>query len=601
MTFVKCIIKENVSPYTLREYTPLSSMFKSEGVKKPDSVVAKFPTKAKVREGYELKYIQDIVNIDYLKAIYPMQLSCLDERGYDQDPTTDPDETRFVNITSDKYKGYYALDFNTDRATVGDFTTGQGVKINTVDRIDISKQFDIHIMFTPNTTQWNDGSDEPILWGFRDASNGLDIGITGTNGTDSSWRVFLRVDNGSIINGYTGSSELIMTGAPVHIRVKRGGDNLIKAYVNGIEDISQSESASLQPTGTQMTFGDSLQTNTSAYKGYIHEVRFYSGTDLTEAEADKIRYTKPQPNIMKFAGRVWKITNKQTSKTVSCISHSQVITKGKLGDNDLAGATSYTLSSTTFKTILQGAIDELDTGFTVKHKDAFALNITNLSVTSFFGSIKLFGSFLDITTILMSYAETIFYITPRKNIIVELQTGKQTNQVFDQNGAYLKYNITNSENNDTKLVNVVVLTGSGGINSLKKVSVNDIKRTYRKNFIQLNHNTDLDNLSTKIFYDLVGEGGLTNPVAFTKHTISTSQPVTNIRFNHIVNVKRKNGSNVALGATNEDLDVNEVVTQITNEYPSGKTTINTGEHTIDYFEDLKVDSNVREGLIDNTL
>ena len=59
----------------------------------------------------------------------------------------------------------------------------------------------------------------------------------------------MRVDNGSITSGYTGSSELIMNtltdqsttrNMPCHIRVKRGSDNLLKAFVNGVEDISQS-------------------------------------------------------------------------------------------------------------------------------------------------------------------------------------------------------------------------------------------------------------------------------------------------------------------------------------------------------------------------
>ena len=90
-----------------------------------------------------------------------MQLSCLDEGGYNQDPT-DPAESRFTKVTSGKFKGHYALQFTADSqgVSVPDPRIANGGKIN------ISGQFDINIFFTPDTTQLQHGTKEPILWSF---------------------------------------------------------------------------------------------------------------------------------------------------------------------------------------------------------------------------------------------------------------------------------------------------------------------------------------------------------------------------------------------------------------------------------------------------
>ena len=88
-----------------------------------------------------------------------------------------------------------------------------------------------------------------------------------------------------------------MTGAPVHIRVKRGSDNLLKAFVNGVEDISQSVTQDLQPTSaTNMIFGDGSGNN-SDYKGLIHEIKVYCGGVLSNSDATKVWTTKTNITI----------------------------------------------------------------------------------------------------------------------------------------------------------------------------------------------------------------------------------------------------------------------------------------------------------------
>jgi len=595
VTLVKCIVEENDSN-TVHEYVPIDGKLKIEGAKKPDTLTVKFPIASKVREGYTVKYIQDVTDVDYLSAIYPMQLTCLDERGYDQDPTTDPDETRFVNVTTGRFKGNYALDFN---------AISQGVNITTHDKIDISKQFDIYVFFTPNKTQFIDGNDEPILWSFYDGSRGLEIGIAGNNGNDNSWRGFMRIGTG-LVTGVTGSNETVFNTTsgnddPVLIRVTRGQDNIIRMFINGIEDATFSTSASLQPSGVDMIFGNG-RGNNDHYHGFIHQIRVYSGIDLTDLQHDIIRWAKPQPFIMRFAGRVWKLKGSQTSKTAECQSNSLRLIKAKLGKDNSSPTT--TALTTSFKTLLQSAINEIfNIDFTVKAKDSFAfVQDKGAPFATLSGNIIQLGSFLDFATILMVYANTTFYTTPRGLLIVESDSGKATDHIFDQNGVNTKYNIMDSEENDTNLSNEVILTGSAGIKIRRFFSPNDIRRTFRKNYLQIDNLNDLDNFATKLRAILGGVPILSaNPVAKSKYPVMISVPLTHVRFNQIVNVKRKNGQNVTLGGTDEDLDINEPVAQIESSYPSGKTKIVVGESDIDFFDNVKIDTEQKDGLIDTTL
>lgn len=322
MPLARCIVDDGSK---LRTYYPLKVVVKLEGNKKPDTMEAIFTAQNRVREGYPISFIEDVTDITYLRAVYPMQLSCLDEGGFDQDPSTDPLASHFTNVTSGKYEGLYALEFTAD---------GQGVAVTTVDKINISKQFDIHIWFTPDETQLQDGSDEPTLWSFEGGGKGLNIGIEGTNGDLPSWKVMIKTDSSTTgLTKYTGSDTgLIMTEHPVHIRVKRDQNNLIKAYVNGKEQISVTVTGDMQPTSTDMIFGDTDGTD-DEYSGLIHEVKVYCGSDLTDNQADMIRWTKPVISYMKFAGKIRKLTSNQTQRKAICQSNSYELTKAKLGDD----------------------------------------------------------------------------------------------------------------------------------------------------------------------------------------------------------------------------------------------------------------------------
>ena len=612
MPLAKCIVTETGSGSGVHTYYPLSAIMKQQGTKKPDTLEVILPIQNEVDENYEISYIQDVVNTEYLSAVYTMQLSCLDEGGYNQDPT-DPADSRFVKVDIDKFKGQYALQFTAD---------SQGVEVPSAktNKIDISGQFDINIWFTPEATQLQDGSDEPTLWSFRDSNNGLDIRITGTNGNNSSWRVYLIVDDGTIpATGYTGSSELIMNTLsnptrimPCHIRVKRGSDNLLKAFVNGVEDISISKSGSMQPSSTPMVFGDTESSSSDEYKGKIHEVKVYCGATLSDVDATRIRVTKPIVQYMKFNGKIVKITDKLAAKRVISESNSYNLTKAKLGTTYGGTIVSSALSSVAFKTIVQSAIDNgidmINGTFTVRNVDAFT---QQQEVYALAGNIWQIGSLVEFINILLLYSNCIMYFTPRKNVIIETNAGHNTGYtssdyfVFDQNSTTTPYNITTSEIDDSKVINKIILVGKGNVTDERDFTPTDgVRRTLRRIVKQLDNTNDLNELGYKILMDLGGLGGSSSELgkAKQKFVIKSSAPIHNLRFNHKVTVKRKNGNNSNVtGVTDKDLDEQFLVTQVKWNYPSGTTTINVGEYDIDFYEDIVKIGKSTDNLTDTTL
>ena len=599
MPLAKCVVTETGSSPTVHTYYPLSAIMKQQGTKKPDTLEVILPMQNQADENQEVSYIQDVVNTEYLSAVYPMQLSCLDEGGYNQDPT-DPAESRFVKVDIDKFKGHYALQFTAD---------GQKVEVPSAktNKIDLSKQFDINIWFTPDATQLQDGSDEPTLWSFRDSNNGLDIRIKGTNGNNSSWRVYLIVDDGTIpATGYTGSSELIMNtltdqsttrNMPCHIRVKRGSDNLLKAFVNGVEDISISKSGSIQPSSTAMVFGDTESSSDDEYKGLIHEVKVYCGATLSDVDATRIRTTKAIVQYMKFNGRVVKLTNKVAAKRVLCESNSYNISRAKLGKLLSQTLEKNSLQSVAFKTIAQEAIDngiDMTAGtYKIRNLDSFASIPT---ATALQGDIYEVGSLVEFLNILLLFSKCVMYFTPRKNVIIETNLGHNTGYLkdpaaaadaklftFDQNSTVTPYNITTTEVNDSKIVNEIFLFGRGTISVKTSFTPTDeIRRTLRRNVRQLDNQIDLTDLGYKMQDDL---GGLSGK-AKDKYVVKSSAPIHHIRFNHNVKIKRKNGNNSNItGVTDKDLSVILIVQQVEWNYPSGVTTINIGEYDIDFYDE----------------
>ena len=361
-----------------------------------------------------------------------------------------------------------------------------------------------------------------------------------------------------------------------------------------------------------MVFGDSLKTSTNdEYKGKIHEVKVYCGATLSDVDATRIRTTKAIVQYMKFNGRTIKVTDKMAAKRVISESNSYNLTKAKLGTAYSGTLTKHDLSSVAFKTIAQSAIDNssITNGtFTVRNIDNF---VSVPTVTALQGYIYEIGSVVEFLQVLLLFSECVMYYTPRKNVIIETNAGHNTGHTssdlftFDQNSTTTPYNITTSEVDDSKVINQIILVGRGNVTTKNDFTPTDgIRRTLRKVVKQLDNQIDITDLGYKFLTDLGGLGGSADKLGKGKQkfVIKSSAPIHHLRFNHKVNVKRKNGNNSNVtGVTDKDLDEDIIVTQVKWNYPSGTTTINVGEYDIDFYEDMVSIGKSSDNLTDANL
>jgi len=579
MSRSSCVIKE-VPGGTLHEYTPIGVKFKAEGSKKPDVLVSHFTINNKVRENYEIAYIQDIISVEYLACIHNFQLSALDDRGYDLDGESGASvniaESRFFDVDVGRFKGNYALDFN---------ATNQAIIIpnaKAVTRVDLSGQFDIYVFFFPANNQFIDGNNEPIVWSFNDGSSGLEIGITNAANVNE-WKGFFRAGNG-ITNVVQNTNIIIPLGdisKPTLIRVFRGGDNIVRMEVNGeLDGDPLLKTGSMNPSGVDLIFGNG-NGNNDDFRGLIHQERTYIGTVLTQVQADAIRQSRPALFTMKFAGNIWNVDDKESYKIVKADSFSKSFVNTKFPLT--TSPTTYNLPTIPFKTIMQGLVDEATSPnqFLVKAKDTFATTVT------LFGNLIQVGSFLDVSSILFLFSGTTFYITPRKLLIVETSSGHLTDFIFDQDKdtTNTPYDITESVDNNTNLVTSVILTSPNPLINTEDSLSSPAGATFtlRKQVAQIDQQTDLGNLAIKIRESFQSIN--------TRFVIKINTLVNWVRFNHIVTINnsRKNINNAPF-----------IISQIEHEYPRSDTKIAVNENEIDFFDITNNNSLVQQTLLDGT-
>ena len=117
-----------------------------------------------------------------------------------------------------------------------------------------------------------------------------------------------------------------MSTAPTLLRCWRDAQSVLHISLNGVEqafrelDTSDDFNNPSQP----IIFG-SNNTGGEDFLGWINSIRVYRGGYLREHEASRLYAAKPSAFVMKFAGRVVNVNDKQSPKTVQCRSFSNIL------------------------------------------------------------------------------------------------------------------------------------------------------------------------------------------------------------------------------------------------------------------------------------
>jgi len=248
-------------------------------------------------------------------------------------------ESRFKEDTAGKFQGNYYLDFANADEEVDIPIEGQAYSNGgkgTFGRWTLNKQFDINIWTSPANIP-GIGNITPVIWSQYDGTYGLDIGII-EEGTTGKWYLRVRYAFGSGETILRGTSAVVFEEGvtdqtPRHIRICRGGDNIIRLFAMGEEDevSSVAVASSLEnPAGRlDIRFG-SDNGGTLDYAGKMHQIKLYSGNILTEDQYFKSVGSKAQPISMKFGGQIWDKKDKTTTKKIMAQSYSKDLNNFKI-------------------------------------------------------------------------------------------------------------------------------------------------------------------------------------------------------------------------------------------------------------------------------
>jgi len=467
VTLVKAVVDKVATNGTIdstRDEQIIASTVTRWGTRTVDEGEFKFSINTDIEMNDNLRYIQDIVSVDLLTAIYNFQLTTFDEGGYSHNPATDLPVTRFIapsiGVNDMKFQSQYVLEFD---------AVGQEYDIADDPRFDFSGQFDIYIWCETTLPHFgtfaSDGDRQIIFSKYDAAGNGIEIGaIVRENPVLEDPYVYARVIQSTVVTELEGTPDgsinnLFSSGKPHLIRLYRDENNVIRLELDGRLDTDSiaTVTGSLD-NALDITIG-SDNAGTLDWDGFIAQLRIYNGSYLTEAEAEVILLNSPQPITMKLAGQVSKVNDNTNPKQVIVRGNGRVLIDTNITADILTGTDTnpdrtgnvYDEAEVNLD-IVEDIINNVDSSFVFKNGSS--------DMSAHIGRFIATGSFLQCVELLLLEGSQILF-TNNKNIIVEDNDGVPTPFKFEQGDSASTpgFVITASAEDDSLLVNQLELLG----------------------------------------------------------------------------------------------------------------------------------------------
>lgn len=309
----------------------INSRVKREGRRAVDTAEILLSGDFTTEQNYDLKYIQDIADVNYLNFIVNYQQSPRDEAGYDIWEHATNGSVTYVKEGSGvgKFRHRFVANFNGTSNYIeytNPVTAPLPVSSATPNVIDFSADFDIFVWF--QRVIGESGDTEHCLfskWDNGGSGNGLELFYKVGNFSTTDDHIILRVRN----NGTTASDIISAnpSSSPVHgsftvwtlVRVKRvagvisisvGGTNTKKPLTQHVTSNNSTSFDNTQP----MKFGVDYTSSAKFAKCKIAQTRIYTGGVLSDTDAKIIQSSLPQFFTTKIRGRVWKVEDKLKNK-----------------------------------------------------------------------------------------------------------------------------------------------------------------------------------------------------------------------------------------------------------------------------------------------
>lgn len=380
-----------------------------EGDRAIDEADIKVPPTVDVNTNDKVIIIHDMIPVTSLSAIYNFNETIIDESGHLNLPTSSAD----VSYIDGQWQGK-ALSFN---------GTSTYFEVDDKTNLNFSGEFETFIW-----VKWTSTNKRYLITKRTTSSNGFGISVNHTTAGD----VALELNGTTLVSSSAGFND----GNNHLIRVTRDSSNLVTLYVDKVSKGTATISHNLTTSGKLRVGRDEANT---FFVGSMDSVRLYKGTPVSTAHGEKIYNNRNPRTIMKFGGRVTKVSKETVHQKVKCFSFGKELAEVEIRGDEFDDKTP--------EFIIESLVTN-NTGLTFIRKGLLSGMLLKKYVAV--------GKLIDILRDFTSLTGHIFYTNGNKEFVLEPE--KHTNIGFTfthgDNCKQLK-----SAYDDTEIVNDLIVLG----------------------------------------------------------------------------------------------------------------------------------------------
>jgi hypothetical protein len=380
-----------------------------EGNRAIDEADIVVPPTVDINTNDKVIIVQDMIPVTNLSAIYNFNENVVDESGHLNTPTA----SAGLTFIDGQWQGK-ALSFN---------GTSTYFEVNDKANLNFNGEFETFIW-----VKWTSTNKQYLLTKRTTSSNGLGISVNHTTAGD----IALELNGTTLVSSSAGFND----GENHLIRVTRDSSNLVTLYVDKVSKGTATISHNLTTTGKLRVGRDESSTY---FTGSMDSVRLYKGTPVSTAHGEKVYNNRNPRTVMKFGGRVTKVSKETIRQKVKIHSFGKELAEVEIRGDEFNDKTpefiieNLVTNNTTLTFVRKGSLS----GITLKKYVAVG---------------KLIDIFRDFTAL----TGHMFYTNGNKEFVLEPENHTETNFIFTHG---TNCNVLKSAYDDTEIVNDLIVLG----------------------------------------------------------------------------------------------------------------------------------------------
>lgn len=380
-----------------------------EGSRAIDEADITVPPTVDINTNDKVIIIHDIIPVTSLSAVYNFGESLIDESGHLNTPTA----SAGITYIDGQWQGS-ALSFN---------GTSTYIEVDDKANLNFSGEFETFIW-----VKWTSTNKQYLITKRTTSSNGFGISVNHTTAGD----IALELNGTTLISSSAGFND----GSDHLIRVTRDSANLVTLYVDKVSKGTATITHDLTTSGKLRIGRDE---STTYFTGSMDSVRLYKGTPVSTQNAEKMYDNRNPRTVMKFGGRVTKVSKETVRQVVKVHSFGKELAEIEIRGDEFVNQTP--------ESIIENLVTN-NTTLTFVRKGT----LSGITLRKYVATGKLIDIFRDFTAL----TGHIFYTTGNKEFVLEPEEYTEINFTFTH-GTNCK--VLKSSYDDTEIVNDLIVLG----------------------------------------------------------------------------------------------------------------------------------------------